>query len=57
MAHAPTPHKSQPPVPPAPPDAENQAIIDAWKTFKWILIGAVFFVGSAVFLIMRTRMG
>jgi hypothetical protein len=57
MAHAAHPQKSQPPVPAPPPDAENQAIIDAFKTFKWILVGAVFFVGSAVFLIMRTRIG
>ena len=57
MAHAATPHKSQPPVPAPPADHENEAIIDARKTFKWILIGAVFFVGSAVFLILRTRMG
>jgi len=57
MAHPATPQTSQPPVPAPPPDAENPAIIDAWKTFKWILIGAVFFVGSAVFLILRTRMG
>jgi hypothetical protein len=57
MAHAANPQKSQPPVPPAPPDAENPAIIDAAKTFRWTLIGAVFFVGSAVFLILRTRMG
>ncbi len=57
MAHAATPHKSQPPVPPPPADADNEAIIDAWKTFKWVVIGAVLFIGSAVFLILRTRMG
>jgi len=55
MAHAPTP-KAQPPVPPAPPDSENQAIIDAEKTFRITLISAVLFVAAAVFIIMRTRM-
>jgi len=57
MAHAATPKNQHPPVPPPPSDAENQALIDAGKTFKWTLIGAVLFVLSAVFLIMRTRMG
>jgi hypothetical protein len=57
MAHAATPKNPHPPVPPPPPDAENQAIIDAAKTFKWTLIGAVLFILAAVFLIMRTRMG
>jgi len=57
MAHVTTPKTPLPPVPPPPSDAENQALIDAAKTFKWTLIGAVLFVLSAVFLIMRTRMG
>lgn len=57
MAHAPTPHESQPPVPPPPPDAENPAIIDAQKTYRITLISAVLFVAAAVFIIMRTRMG
>jgi len=57
MAHAATPKNPLPPVPPPPSDTENQALIDAAKTFKWTLIGAVLFVLSAVFLIMRTRMG
>ena len=57
MAHPATPQSSQPPVPAAPPDAENPAIIDAAKTFKWTMIGALFFVASAVFLVLRTRMG
>jgi len=57
MAHVTTPKTPLPPVPPPPPDAENQAIVDAAKTFKWALIGAALFVLAAVFLIMRTRMG
>ena len=58
MAHAaPQDNRPIPPEPAPPSDGENPAIIDAQKTFRWILIGAVFFVGSAVFLILRTRMG
>jgi hypothetical protein len=58
MAHAQPPEdRPIPPEPATPPDAENPAIIDAAKTFKWTVIGAVFFVASAVFLILRTRMG
>ena len=57
MAHAPTPHKAQPPVPPPPPDAENPALIDAEKTFRITLISAVLFVAAAVLIILRTRMG
>lgn len=57
MAHASTPQKSYPPVPPPPPDHENAAIIEAGKTFKWIVIGAILFVLSAVVIIMLTRMG
>ena len=57
MAHSASPQKAYPPVPAPPPDNENPAIIDAFKTFKWIVIGAVFFIGSAVYLILRTRMG
>jgi len=57
MAHAPTPHQPQGPVPPqAPPDSENPALIDAEKTYKITLISAVLFVAAAVFIIMRTRM-
>jgi len=57
MAHAPTPHESQPPVPPLPPDSENPALIDAEKTFKIAMISAALFVAAAVLIIMRTRMG
>ena len=58
MAHAATPKDPHPiPPEPAPTDAENQAIVDAAKTFKWTVIGAALFVLAAVFLIMRTRMG
>jgi hypothetical protein len=58
MAHAPTPHESHTPAPPPPPaDADNEALIDARKTYRIMLLTAVGFVGAAVFIIMRTRMG
>jgi hypothetical protein len=58
MAHAPTPHQSHSPAPPPPPaDAENPALLDARTTYVVLLISAVLFVGAAVFIIMRTRMG
>jgi hypothetical protein len=58
MAHAPTPHQSNGPTPPPPPpDAENPAILDARLTYRVMLVTAVLFVASAVFIIMRTRMG
>ena len=57
MVDAATPKHPHPPVPAPPSDAENQAIMDAAKTFRWTVIGAVLFVLAAVFLIMRTRMG
>ena len=44
-------------VPAPPPDSENEAIIDAEKTFKITVIGAVLFGLAALFIIMRTRMG
>ncbi len=38
-------------------DAESEALVDAAKTFKWTLIGAILFGLAALFIIMRTRMG
>ena len=44
------------PVPPAPPpDSENEAIIDAAKTFKITLISATLFCVAAAVIIMVTR--
>jgi hypothetical protein len=58
MAHAvERDNRPIPPEPAPPTDGENPAISDARKTFLWTVIGAVLFVGSAVFLILRTRMG
>ncbi len=58
MAHSATPKDHPIPPEPAPvSDAENQAIVDAAKTFKWTVIGAALFILAAVFLILQTRMG
>lgn len=53
--HAVTETKSNVPAP--PPDSENEALIDAEKTFKITVIGAVLFGLAALFIILRTRMG
>lgn len=42
---------------PSIPDSENEALIDAEKTFKITVIGAILFGLAALFIIMRTRMG
>ena len=52
--HAVTETKSEVP---AIPDEENEALIDAEKTFKITVIGAILFGLAALFIIMRTRMG
>jgi hypothetical protein len=57
MAHSPSGSPKQPPVPALPPDAENEALIDALKTFRITLITAFFFCLAAAFIILRTRMG
>ena len=44
-------------VPAPPPDAENEAIIDAEKTFKISVAGAILFCLAALFIILSTRMG
>ncbi|MDX1493830.1 MAG: hypothetical protein R3253_07225 [Longimicrobiales bacterium] len=38
-------------------DSENEAIMDASKTFVITVIGAVLFCLAALFIILRTRMG
>ena len=43
-------------VPTVPADSENEALIDAEKTFKITVIGAILFGLAALFIIMRTRM-
>lgn len=42
---------------PATPDEENEALIDAEKTFKITVIGSILFGLAALFIIMSTRMG
>jgi hypothetical protein len=41
--------------PPPPPDSENEALIDALKTFKITLIGAALFCLAAAAIILVTR--
>jgi len=38
-------------------DSDNEAIMDASKTFVITAIGAVLFCLAALFIILRTRMG
>jgi len=44
-------------IPAPPPDAENEALIDAEKTFKISVAGALLFCLAALFIILSTRMG
>ena len=43
-------------VPALPPDSENEALLDAEKTFKITVLGSILFVAAALFIIMSTRM-
>ncbi len=38
-------------------DEENEAIMDASKTFVITAIGAILFCAAALYIILRTRMG
>lgn len=38
-------------------DSDNEAIMDASKTFLITVIGSVLFCLAALFIILRTRMG
>ncbi|MCH1569945.1 MAG: hypothetical protein L7S64_01270 [Longimicrobiales bacterium] len=53
--HAVTESKSKVPAPVS--DSDNEALLDAEKTFKITVIGAVLFGLSALFIILRTRLG
>jgi hypothetical protein len=55
MSSHPIPQAPGPVPPPAPPDTENEAIIDALKTFKITAISAVLFVLAAATIILVTR--
>ena len=43
--------------PPPPSDDENPALIDAFKTYRYTVLGALGFVAAAVFIILSTRLG
>ncbi len=47
----------EPEVPTAPPDSENEAIIDAGTTFKITAAAAVLFGLAALYIILSTRIG
>ena len=49
------PQAPGPTPPPPPPDKENEAIIDAQKTFKITMISAVLFCAAALTIILVTR--
>jgi len=55
MSSHPIPQASGPVPPPPPPDSENEAIIDALKTFKITAISAVLFCLAAAVIILVTR--
>jgi hypothetical protein len=55
MADHPIPQAAGPTPPTPPPDDENEAIIDAFKTYKITLISAALFCLAAVVLILVTR--
>ena len=44
-------------VPALPDDSENEALIDAEKTFKITAIGAILFGLASLAIILNTRMG
>lgn len=46
-----------PGAPEVPSDAENEALIDAQKTFRITVLGAILFGLASLFIIMSTRMG
>jgi hypothetical protein len=45
------------PMPAVLPDAENEALIDAEKTYKITVMGVVLFGLAALLIIMQTRTG
>jgi hypothetical protein len=55
MAQHVIPQASGPQPPAPPPDNENEAIIDAEKTFKITVISAVLFCLAAAAIILVTR--
>ena len=55
MAEHIIPQAAGPTPPPPPADRENEAIIDAQKTFKITMISAVLFCAAALVIILVTR--
>ena len=55
MADHTIPQAPGPTPPPPPPDSENEAIIDAQKTFSITMISAVLFCLAALTIILVTR--
>jgi hypothetical protein len=55
MSDHPIPQAAGPTPPPPPPDGENEAIIDAQKTFKITMISAVLVCMAADTIILVTR--
>lgn len=55
MADHPIPQAAGPVPPPPPSDPENEALIDAEKTFKVTLISAFLFCLAAAVIILVTR--
>ena len=55
MSDHPIPQASGPVPPPPPADAENEALIDAEKTFKITLVSAALFCVAAATIILVTR--
>lgn len=46
------------PTPPPPPiDEENPALVDAFKTYRYTVLGALGFAAAALFIILSTRWG
>jgi len=57
MADKPTTEITETDVLAPPPDDENEALLDAEKTFLITAVSAILFVLAALFIIMGTRMG
>ena len=55
MADHPIPQAAGPTPPPPPPDDENEAIVDAIKTYKITLVSAALFCLAALVIILVTR--
>ena len=57
MTDSTTPQATPDGVPAPPPDDENQALIDALKTFRIAMWCAASFCASSLVIVLMTRMG